>query len=171
MTLGPPRVARCSGHTRSHLGCSPGAVWSPSCALRWLRLEERGPGHSQLDLYDGVPIPIGTPAAAVGAASGIVLISDLVSRKGPAKVIFNTSQIVVVHDASAPQPSLGRRPERGTAGPGVGLQYFGSLLTLWRRARSFLVSTMRSPGASWLWTKGSSVVPMLRQHRYGEPGD
>src|ERR1700733_501660 len=62
--------------------------------LRWLRLEEGGQVTASWTFMMGL-ILIGTPAAAVGAASSIVLISDLASRKSPAKVIFNTAQIIV----------------------------------------------------------------------------
>lgn len=62
--------------------------------LRWLRLEEGGQVTASWTFMMAL-ILIGTPAAAVGAAGSIVLISDLASRKSPAKVIFNTAQIIV----------------------------------------------------------------------------
>ncbi|MGD0808833.1 MAG: bifunctional diguanylate cyclase/phosphodiesterase [Acidimicrobiales bacterium] len=62
--------------------------------LRWLRLEEGGQITASWTFMMAL-ILIGTPAAAVGAASTIVLLSDLVSRKSPAKVVFNTAQIIV----------------------------------------------------------------------------
>jgi diguanylate cyclase len=74
--------------------------------LRWLRLEEGGQVTASWTFMMAL-ILIGTPAAAIGAASAVVVISDLTSRKSPAKVIFNTAQIIVCMTLGSAALSVG----------------------------------------------------------------
>jgi diguanylate cyclase (GGDEF)-like protein len=62
--------------------------------LRWLRLEEGSQVTASWTFMMAL-ILTGAPISAVGIAGGVVLISDVASRKSAARVIFNTTQIIV----------------------------------------------------------------------------
>ena len=126
--------------------------------LRWLRLEEGGQVTASWTFMMAL-ILISTPAAAVGAASSIVLISDLTSRKSPAKVIFNTAQIIVCMTLGSAAFTVG--------GQGHALLARGGPSVLW--FIDFLIACAIIFGLNNALTgsvialdQGLPVVPMLR---------
>jgi diguanylate cyclase (GGDEF)-like protein len=126
--------------------------------LRWLRLEEGGQVTASWTFMMAL-ILIGTPAAAVGAASGIVLISDLVSRKGPAKVIFNTSQIIVCMTLGSAAFTVGGQGEALLARGGPSMLWFVDFA-----AACAIIFGLNNAltGSVMALDQGLPVVPMLR---------
>jgi diguanylate cyclase (GGDEF)-like protein len=104
-------------------------------------------------------ILIGTPAAAVGAASSIVLISDLTSRKSPAKVIFNTAQIIVCMTLGSAAFTVGGQGHALLARGGPSVLWFVDFLM----ACAIIFGLNNAlTGSVIALDQGLPVMPMLR---------
>ena len=126
--------------------------------LRWLRLEEGGQVTASWTFMMAL-ILIGTPAAAVGAASSIVLISDLTSRKSPAKVIFNTAQIIVCMTLGSAAFTVGGQGHALLARGGPSVLWFVDFLM----ACAIIFGLNNAlTGSVIALDQGLPVMPMLR---------
>jgi diguanylate cyclase (GGDEF)-like protein len=126
--------------------------------LRWLRLEEGGQVTASWTFMMAL-ILIGTPAAAVGAASSIVLLSDLASRKSPAKVIFNTAQIIVCMTLGSAAFTVGGQGQALLARGGPSVLWFVDFIMAC--AIIFCLNNALT-GSVIALDQGLPVMPMLR---------
>jgi diguanylate cyclase (GGDEF)-like protein len=151
---------------RAWLGPHPVALGLFACCcmvtelrpLRWLRLEEGGQVTASWTFMMAL-ILIGTPAAAVGAASSIVLLSDLASRKSPAKVIFNTAQIIVCMTLGSAAFTVGGQGQALLARGGPSVLWFVDFIM----ACAIIFGLNNAlTGSVIALDQGLPVMPMLR---------